>query len=190
MPYFTPAGDVGQFAVLSWLDGSHTQDQQLQRRRDGSVVLVKGNDYERWEFTADGMIRHEDTSMGGALAYTQNGARWLPQVVNVGATYANSVRVTVKRRGDCGVVADDTTTDYLTVAALHRQWSSPANAALTFANVLEIHWRKTPNGQIQERYFVALGLAYVAWGRDAIEAAVSELPPGRPALPWTSWGCG
>ncbi len=189
-PYFTPAADVGQFAVLSWLDGSHTQDQQLQRRSDGTITLVKGNDYERWEFTADGMVRYEDTSMGGALAYTQNGARWLPQVVNVGATYANSVRVTVKRRGDCGVVADDTTTDYLTVAALHRQWSSPANAALTFANVLEIHWRKTPSGQIQERYFVALGLAYVAWGRDAIEAAVSELPSGRPALPWTSWGCG
>lgn len=190
LPYFTPTADVGQFAVLAWLDGSHTQDQQLQRRSDGTITLVKGNDYERWKFTDDGMVRYEDTSMGGALAYTQNGARWLPQVVNVGATYANSVRVTVKRRGDCSVVADDMTTDYLTVAALHRQWSSPANAALTFANVLEIHWRKTPAGQIQERYFVALGLAYVAWGRDTIEAAVSELPSGRPALPWASWGCG
>ena len=136
------------------------------------------------------MKRYEDTSMNANLAYTQNGARWLPRTVTIGVTYQNTVRVTVRRRADCSIVADDTTTDYLTVAALHRQWASPANPALSFSNVLEIHWRKSPNGAIEEKYFVALGLAYVAWGRGDIEAAVSELPGGRPPLPWSSWGCG
>ncbi len=190
LPYFAPTGDVGQFSVLAWLDGSRTQDQQLQRRADSTITLVKGNDYERWAFSGGDMKRYEDTSMNANLAYTQNGARWLPRTVTVGMTYQNTVRVTVRRRDGCSIVADDTTTDYLTVAALHPQWSSPANPALTFANVLEIHWRKSPNGPIEEKYFVALGLAYVAWGRGEIEAAVAELPGGRPPLPWRSWGCG
>ncbi len=186
--YFEPVDTVGQFAVLAWLDGSRTQDQQLQRKPDGSTVLVKGNDYERWRFLNGEMQRAEDTSMGGGLAYTQNWARWLPQVVTVGATYQNSVRVTVRRRGDCGIVSDETTSDWLTVAALHREWRSPFGITLT--DVLEIEWRKSAGGPVQERYYVAPRLAYVAWGRGTVEAAISELPGGRPPLPWASWGCG
>lgn len=190
-PYVEPSGDVGQFTVLSHLGGAWTQDQQLQRRSDGTITLIKGNDYERWRIAANGdMLRYEDTSMSADAAYTQNGARWLPGVVTVGATYTNSPRVTVKRKADCAVLSDQVTTDYLTVGKLHASWTSPANPALSFANVLEIHWRKSAGGPIQERYFLAPRLAYVAWGRDAVEAAVSELPQGRPSLPWQSWGCG
>ena len=86
--------------------------------------------------------------------------------------------------------ADAVTTDYLTIAALHPSWQSPANPGLSFSNVLEIHWRKTPDGLIQEKYFVAPRLAYVAWGPGEIVAAISEMPQGRPPLPWSSWGCG
>jgi hypothetical protein len=175
-------------AVFSWLDGSKTQDQQLRRLGDGTIALVKGGDYERWRFANSEMQRAEDTSMGGGLAYTQNWARWLPQVVTIGATYTNTPRIVVKRRADCVTTADSITTDYLTIAALHKLWHSPYD--LDFTNVLEIHWRKTQGGTIQEKYFIAPGLAYVAWGAGEIEAAVSELPLGRPSLPWSSWGCG
>ena len=126
--------------------------------------------------------------MSADAAYTQNGARWLPRTVTVGATYTNSPRITVRRKADCAVLSDQTTTDYLTVAALHKSWRSPFG--ITLADVLEIHWRKSPGGPIQERYFLAPRLAYVAWGRNSVEAAVSELPQGRPALPWRAWGCG
>jgi hypothetical protein len=187
-PYFEPPGAVGQYTVFSWLDGSKTQDQQLRRLGDGTIALVKGGDYERWRFANSEMQRAEDTSMGGGLAYTQNWARWLPQVVTVGWTYFNSPRVVVKRRADCVTTADSITTDYLTIHALHKLWHSPYD--LDFTNVLEIHWRKTQGGMIQEKYFIAPGLAYVAWGAGEIEAAISEIPLGRPSLPWASWGCG
>lgn len=186
--YMTPAGDVGQFTVLSWLDGSRTQDQQLQRRDDSTITLVKGNDYERWAFSGGDLKRYEDTSMSADAAYTQNGARWLPRTVTIGQTYVNNPRITVRRKVDCAVLSDQTTTDYLTVAALHKSWRSPFG--ITLADVLEIHWRKSPGGPIQEVYFIAPRLAYVAWGEGEIEAAVSELPQGRPALPWRAWGCG
>lgn len=190
-PYIEPTGDVGQFTVLAHLGGAWTQDQQLQRRADGSITLVKGNTYERWRIAANGdMLRYEDTSMSAAAAYTQNGARWLPAVVAVGDTYVNTPRVTVKRKADCAVLSDQATADYLTIAALHKSWTSPANPALSFADVLEVHWRKSPSGPVQEVYFLAPHLCYVAWGAGVVEAAVSELPQGRPSLPWQSWGCG
>ncbi|HKI69067.1 MAG TPA: M23 family metallopeptidase, partial [Verrucomicrobiae bacterium] len=194
--YFEPAGDVGPMKVLSWLDGSKTQAQQLLKR-DGFVIEAKGegqwhngkryDDYERYQFANGEMQRHEDTSPGWPDAYDQNGERWLPEVCEIGRQYVNQPRLSHYQRDTCEFIGDAYTTDYLTVTRRHPQWE--ALNGIIVNDVIEIEWRKSPAGKIEEVYYYANGLGLVGWGVGQLEAALSELPQGRTPLNPKLWGC-
>lgn len=194
--YFEPVYEYGPMKVIAWLDGSKTQPQQLIKR-GGSVLEAKGegewvngrryDHYERYEFVFGEMRRHEDTSMGSLQAYTQNGERWLPEVVTIGRQYVNSPRITVRSLVNCSVLSDATTTDYLTVTKRHATWDTPAG---TINNVIEVEWRKSPTGPVEEIYFYGANIGLVGWGVGTLEAVLSELPQGRTPLNPALWFCG
>ena len=109
------------------------------------------------------------------------------EVVEVGKQYVNQPRLTTRNRKDCSLVNDTVTTDYLTVTKRHSQLESPSG--ITLVDVIEVEWRKSPTGNIEEVYFFANGLGLVAWGVGELEAAISELPQGREPLNPDLWGC-
>lgn len=200
-PYLEPQGDFGPYKVLSWLDGSRTQPQQLLRREtgileakgEGEWVMGKRYDhYERYAFIDGNMKRYEDTSPGSLEAYTQHGARWLPEVVTIGERYINQPRVTKHSLIDCKLISDKITTDYLTVTKRHDKWQ--ALNGIVVDDVIEIEWRKSPDGPVIERYFYGKdkngGLGLVGWGKVNLEVALSELPQGRTPLDPVLWKCG
>lgn len=194
--YFEPVSNVGPMKVIAWLDGSKTQPQQLIKR-DGFVIEAKGEgqlyngrmyyDYERRRFVNSLMEFWEDTSRGNFTGYTQHGARWLPEVCEIGRQYVNTPRVTVYNLVNCAVLSDATTTDYLTVTKRHATWDTPAG---TINNVIEVEWRKSPTGPVEEIYFYGANIGLVGWGVGTLEAVLSELPQGRTPLNPALWGCG
>ncbi len=193
-PYFEPTGQYGDYVVFQFSDG-RTQAQQLAKLPDGTIALFKGEgnwingkkyqDYERFRFKDGEFQRSEDTSVGGAKAYTQHWARWLPEVVTIGAQYRNDLRVTEYDRTNCNQLASNKATDYIKVVALHQDWLSPAKASISYDDVLELEWTKSPNGTVIERYFLAKNVSYCAWNN----GAVSERPNGRDPLGGELWGC-
>jgi hypothetical protein len=199
-PYFEPTGDIGPYKVLAWLDGSRTQPQQLLKR-DGFVIEAKGegewddnnrryDHYERYQFANSNMNRWEDTSPGNLEAYTQHGARWLPEVCELMTEYVNQPRVTKYSLIDCRLISDQVTTDYLTVAARLRSWQSPANSNIVIDDVIKLEWRKSSDGKIEEVYYYGKGFGLVGWGVGTLTAAISELPEGRAPLNPNLWNCG
>lgn len=198
--YFSPVGTLGPKKVLQWLDGSQSQPQQLIRWADGTILEAKGDgqvingvkqyDYERWRFTAVNMERLDDTSIGGNQVVHQNGARWLPVTAVVGQQYVNTPHLTVSNRSTCQVTSQVDTTDYLTITQRITSWTSPANSTIVLNDVLKIEWRKSPTGPVEEVYFVAKNIGYVAWGPSASPTvAISELPQGQQPITPQLWSC-
>lgn len=187
-PYFQPSGQVGPFYVVADLNGRWTMDMQLQREADGSVVMIKGHQYERWNAAGDYLLRYEDTSPGEIngrrWAYTQHGGRWIPISWRVGSLYAQEKRVTRHWLDNCQEWQNDVVTDYIRFKALHATWQSPANQAITLQNVVELWWVRGPNdGSFIERYLLAPGMGYVSWANESGNGmAIVDMPQGRPPL--------
>lgn len=197
-PYFEPqGGDIGVHVVFHFDNGS-TQPQQMIRQANGRVVMFKGEgqwidgqlmqDYEEWLVDSTGVRKYVDTSDAGNSgrdAYNLHGEVWLPAIVQVGAVYVSKPVVSRFDRVGCAVHSNERTTDYLYVREIITNWVSPKNAAISFADVLVVEWRKTPdiNTPAAEVYKFAADVGYVAWGGEGRSgAAVGELPQGRQPL--------
>lgn len=187
-PYFRPTGTHGYFYTVADLNGAWTMDMQLQREADGSVVMVKGHEYERWNAAGDYLRRYEDTSPGSEggrrWAYTQEGANWIPLQWRVGSLYARRKMVTRLWVDNCAIHARDEVTDYIRFYDLISTWVSPANENIVLQNVIELRWVRGPQDTgFIERYLLAAEYGYVSWQNEQGQGmAIVDVPQGRPPL--------
>ena len=177
-PYFVPDSQYGRKIVMK--TGNGTQPMQLEKR-PSDVILRKGDgnwidgiryqDSEQWR-VKDGQIQKgkdtSDAGNGGRDGYDLGWAEWLPQFVQVGATYHSTPTVKrFDRTNNCQVYSESQADDWLYIKAIIPTWISPANNSIVLNNVLVIEWRSgtsdlsvPPN----EVYYFAKNISYVGWG--------------------------
>lgn len=172
-PYFESPADVGYWLVMRKIHGGEdvgTIDHQNQMA-NGITYRLKGSPYaaEYEEIRVnDGYVwRRYDTSPGDGRYYKLNDAgyewsKWCPSSWRVGQTYERNPLVSWFNKSDCKLRSAQQEKTYLTFAALHDTWQGAADG-LTFNDVIELHWKFTPDGEPAERYFLAPRYSYVGW---------------------------
>ena len=189
-PYFRPVeAGPGPFFVLQHAAGI-TEDIQVQVQGE-DIYVVKNQQYEHMRITGGYVERKEDTSRGNDTMYTLDDgygwSRWCPEVWKPGDVFYRKPVVRVMDK-QCNVLSEDLVPSWLRFDALHSVWTSPESNAspngITFANVIELSYAWTTEGDWLERYWIAPNMGpYSEWmNNQGDHSWISEIPLGRSPL--------
>lgn len=179
-PYFSTGSDKHSQLFELQTVGAGTERVQLKQYANGISHITKNDVYEELRVTHDRIQRSVDTSMDADhlyyLSYVGGFVDWLKRYMYIGEQFVSTPVVTVQRKSDCGVVSVNGTTDYLTLKKRHDVFVGLNNVILN--DVIEVEWRKSASGEIEETYYFAKGLGLVGWGTNdgtGRVARISEL---------------
>jgi hypothetical protein len=200
-PYFTSPADVGYWQVFRKIhDGVDvgTIDHQNQVH-NGVTLRLKGNpsaaEYEEIRVSDGYVWRRRDTSPGNGRYYMLNDdgydwSKWCPSLWRVGQTYERNPLVSWFEKSDCKLVATPKhEKTYLTFAALHKTWEGSRDDGLVFNDVIELHWKFSPDGPVAERYWLAPRYGYVGWANDTRFHYCASIELGRKPMKREVIGC-
>jgi hypothetical protein len=135
--------------------------------------------------------RKEDTSRGNDTMYTLDDgygwSRWCPEVWKPGDVFYRQPVVRVMDK-QCNVLSEDLVPSWLRFENFHKSWTAPKSNAspngITFANVIELSYAWTTEGEWLERYWIAPSMGpYSEWmNNQGDHSWISEIPLGRSPL--------
>ncbi len=201
-PPFDMAQLMGGDGRLYEVQHSSGSQARHQTQTIGTTFFhTKGNEIKaEWEelwYTDQFIYRGTDTSPGSNQYYTLRdpglyGSAWAPRTWEVGGLFERNPFVTFYWKDNCKPVSNKSgyQRSYLLFEAFYPAYTFPNGIQL--ANVAQLAWLETPNGEPIERYFYAPVFGLVGWwSKDRGMSYISEIhrPGARPSNTREVIGC-